>query len=130
MTIGERIRARRLDLGLTQQELAEKTGYSDKTAINKIELNLRSLPQSKIKIMAFALETTPDYLLDWDDVPITSIGSAASKQRILSQDESDFLDDYQKLNAYGRQKAREYISDLTGNKKYTEDTGSSASTAG
>lgn len=123
MTIGERIRNRRIELGLTQQDLAEKTGYSNKTAINKIETNLRSLPQSKIKLMAFALETTPDYLLDWDDTP------AAPPQRTLSPDETALLDDYQKLNAAGQAKVREYASDLTEQKKYREDTGSSASAA-
>ena len=37
MTIGDRIRLRRVELGMTQQELAEKIGYKGKTAISKIE---------------------------------------------------------------------------------------------
>ena len=51
-------------------------------------------------------------------------------QRTLSLDESALLDDYQKLNTSGRQKVREYAADLTEQKKYTQDTGSSEATAG
>ena len=58
------------------------------------------------------------------------INPATSPQRALSSDESSLLADYQKLNAAGRQKVREYASDLTEQKKYTEDTGSSTSAAG
>lgn len=69
MTIGERIKARREELGLTQQELAEKLGYKSKSSINKIELNIQNLTQSKIKSIAVALETTPGYIMGWNDTP-------------------------------------------------------------
>jgi len=36
-TIGSRIRERRTALKMTQTQLAELTGYTDKTAISKIE---------------------------------------------------------------------------------------------
>ena len=49
-----------------------------------------------------------------------SQGSRPGIPRTLSPDEAGLLDDYQKLNAAGKDKAREYISDLTGNDKYTE----------
>lgn len=64
--IGERIKQRRLELGLTQEELANKVGYKSRTSINKIELS-RSLPLKKIEIMANALETSPAYLMGWLD---------------------------------------------------------------
>ena len=34
---GDRIRARRIELGLTQDELAERLGYASKTSVNKVE---------------------------------------------------------------------------------------------
>lgn len=55
MTIGERIKKRREELGLSQETLAERLGYKSKSSINKIELNQRDLPQSKIKMIADAL---------------------------------------------------------------------------
>lgn len=66
MTIGERIKKRREELGLTQEELAQKLGYASRSSINKIELNERNLKQSKIKAIADALNTTPSYIMGWD----------------------------------------------------------------
>lgn len=66
MTIGERIKKRRNELGMTQQELANKLGYKSKSSINKIELNGRNLTQRKIKLIADALQTTPEYIMGWD----------------------------------------------------------------
>ena len=66
MTIGERIKFRREQLGLTQEEVAKKCGYKSRSSINKIELS-RSLPLSKVELMARALETTPAELMGWTE---------------------------------------------------------------
>lgn len=66
-TIGDRIRARREELGLTQYELGLKLGYKSRATVNKIELGQRNLKQSKIKAIADALDTTPGYIMGWDD---------------------------------------------------------------
>lgn len=68
MTIGERIKRRRLELSMTQEELARKLGYKSKSSINKIELDSRNLTQPKIKLIADALLTTPEYIMGWDKV--------------------------------------------------------------
>jgi len=65
MTIGKRIQIRREELGLTQEELAHKIGYKSKSSINKIELDIQQLKQSKIKEIAEALDTTPSYIMGW-----------------------------------------------------------------
>ena len=66
MTIGERIKNRREELGLTQDEVAKKCGYKSRSSVNKIELS-RDLPLKKVSIMAEALETTPAYLMGWEE---------------------------------------------------------------
>lgn len=66
--VGERIRQRRTDLGMTQEDLAKRLGYGSRTAITKIESSDRGLPQKKIKQIAEVLKTTPSYLMGWDDV--------------------------------------------------------------
>lgn len=66
-TIGNRIRKRREELGLSQDELGKRIGYKSRSSINKIELGHRNLTQSKIKAIADALETTPSYIMGWDD---------------------------------------------------------------
>lgn len=67
MTTGERIKERRVELGMTQLELARKLGYKSKSTINKIELGVQNLKQSKIKAIADALLTTPNYIMGWAD---------------------------------------------------------------
>ena len=66
-TIGNRIRKRREELGLSQDELAKRLGYKSRSSINKIELDRRNLTQSKIKAVADALGTTPSYIMGWED---------------------------------------------------------------
>ena len=67
MTVGERIKERRIELGMSQEELAKKCGYKSRSSINKIEL-ARDLPLAKLTIAAKALECSPAYLLGWIDI--------------------------------------------------------------
>lgn len=66
-TIGSRIRNRREELGLSQDELGKRLGYKSRSSINKIELDQRNLTQSKIKAIADALDTTPAYIMGWNE---------------------------------------------------------------
>lgn len=65
--LGKRIRQRRLELGLTQEELAKRVGYTSRSSVNKIEIGKNLLTQPKIVIFAKALETTPSYLMGWSE---------------------------------------------------------------
>ena len=47
-TIGERVRDRRIELNMSQDELAHKLGYKSRSSINKIETHCHNLPQKKI----------------------------------------------------------------------------------
>lgn len=44
-------------------------GYKDKSSISKIENGKADIPQSKIAAFADALETTPAYLMGWEEQP-------------------------------------------------------------
>lgn len=61
--IGERIKARRKELGMTQEELAKKLGYKNKTTISQIENGVNDIMQSKVASFAEALNTTVAYLM-------------------------------------------------------------------
>ena len=65
--IGARIMERRQQLGLTQEELAFRMGYKTKSAINKIELGINDVSQSKVVKFAEALNTSVAYLMGWED---------------------------------------------------------------
>lgn len=66
MNIYERIRHRREQLDMSQEELASKIGYKDRTAVSKMENGQRQIKQSMIVKLAAALDTTPSYLMGWD----------------------------------------------------------------
>ncbi len=67
MTIGERIKKRRMELGLTQGELAERMGYTSRAAICTVEKDKEDLTTTRIRRFAEALQTTPSYLMGWEN---------------------------------------------------------------
>lgn len=69
MTLYERIRHRREQLGISQGQLAEELGYTNRSTIAKIESGKNDITQSKIVAFAHALSTTPQYLMGWTDDP-------------------------------------------------------------
>lgn len=71
MTLGEKVKLKREELGLSQEELAEKMNYKSKTSIHKIEQDITDLPLSKVKELANVLKTTPAYLMGWESIPFS-----------------------------------------------------------
>ena len=70
--LSTRVRLRREELGLSQEELAQRMGYRSRSSITKLEKGVNDLPQSKVEELAQALETTPAALLGLD-VPGTPL---------------------------------------------------------
>lgn len=61
--IGAQIKARRQQLGLTLEQLAQKMGYKDKSSISKIENGKADIPQEKVEHFARVLDTSVSYLM-------------------------------------------------------------------
>lgn len=67
MKVGQRIKARREELGISAEELGQKIGKA-KTTIYRYELGLiEKLPTSVLESIASALRTSPAYLMGWTD---------------------------------------------------------------
>ena len=64
---GKKIKQRREELGLSQDELARMLGYKHKSSINKIELGAADVPRAKVPAFARALGTTPEALTGWTE---------------------------------------------------------------
>lgn len=62
--IGKRIRARRKELGLSQEELANRMGLKSKSTICKIERGEDNLTTPIVKRYAQALDCSVAYLMD------------------------------------------------------------------
>lgn len=67
LSLYKNIKAKRQELGLSQEELAKKVGYRDRTSIAKIETGKVDLSQSKIIEFANILGVTPSCLMGWDE---------------------------------------------------------------
>ncbi|NYB73413.1 helix-turn-helix transcriptional regulator [Sedimentibacter hydroxybenzoicus DSM 7310] len=65
--LSKRIKQRREELNLSQDELARKLGYKSRSSINKIESGDNDVPQSKIEAFAKALEMSPSELMGWSE---------------------------------------------------------------
>lgn len=63
MVNGDIVKQRRLELGYSQTELAERCGYASKTFICHLEKgDIKDIPLSKAVLLAKALELTPTEL--------------------------------------------------------------------
>lgn len=93
----ERIKRRRKELHLSQEALARKMDYSDKSMISKIEKGKVDLSESKIMQFADVLQTSPEYLMGWIDDPNINIDYlvASTAKEIRS---ADILEAYWKAD--------------------------------
>jgi len=67
--LSSRIRQRREQLGLSQEELAARMGYRSKSSITKLEKGINDLPRAKLEELAEALDTSPAWLMGLIDLP-------------------------------------------------------------
>ncbi len=95
MDLYKRIKKRREELGLSQEELAHRMGYKSRSSINKIELGLNDIPQSKISDFASVLQTSEAWLMGLD-VPTEPIN-------YKSQWSKDTVEYFEKTTAFERQ---------------------------
>lgn len=74
MPIGERIRQRREELGLSQSELARIVGYKSRSSINKLEKDDKNgVSREQLYKIAQALKVTPSYLMGWEDEEVAAL---------------------------------------------------------
>ena len=66
-TLGQRIKQRREELGLTQTQLAERLGYKSKVSVSNAENDRDDMTTTRISKYADALETTEAYLMGWEN---------------------------------------------------------------
>lgn len=105
--VGKTIAETRKQLGMTQEELAHRVGYKTKSAINKIELGIRDLPQKKIAAFAEALGTTPGRLMGWvteevnknNDIISDVVVKMRTDEKFLSVVEAVYKLDDEKLSS-------------------------------
>lgn len=83
MTTGEKIRARRKQLGLSVDDLAAKLG-KNRATIYRYESDAIEMPAAFLKPLADALDMEPGELMDWDELLV-------SDQNVAKRSASFFL---------------------------------------
>lgn len=99
MQIGDRIKNRRTEIGLTLKEVAEQIGVKEATVQRYESGNIKTLKQETIAKIAQVLKVSPSYLMGWDEDPLPSnvtplsslpmipvVGNIAAGQPILAQE--------------------------------------------
>nr|WP_314458541.1 helix-turn-helix transcriptional regulator [uncultured Clostridium sp.] len=109
MDIGQIIKQRREELGMSQEELARMAGYKSRSSINKIEVDGRGLPQSKITAIAKALKTTPASLMGWEKTESFALDHVNS---CFGESAREMLSNFQKLNESGQKEALKRVSEM------------------
>lgn len=116
--IGNKIRERREELGMSQDELAVKMGYKSRSTIAKIEKGVNDVVQSNIVKFAEVLSTTPAYLMGWldnvEEKPVETANKLADLFLGFEIKETDsevalMLEEYQSLTDQKKAQVREYI---------------------
>lgn len=115
MTIGERIKARRVELGLSQRALAAKMGYKNHTAITYVESGNTDLPHSRIKQFADALGVSMGYLMGWEENPedVGALAAEVLKDPALLR----LVDNFLKLSPADRETVGRLVASMAANKK-------------
>lgn len=143
-SIGERIREKRKECELTQQQLADKLNISLMT-IRRFETDVRQPKLEMIDKIALALDVDPWYLAFGDDPPknysttitteFTDYRNALFNGLLNGNDEknkiiegvkeylnnlrTDTINKYDSLNVKGQEKANSYITGLADTREFT-----------
>lgn len=72
MLIGKRIQARRKQLKMSADELGKKLGKDRSTIYRYEKGDIENLPLDILEPIAYALETTPQYLMGWEETQQTN----------------------------------------------------------
>ncbi len=67
MNVGYRMRQRRKELRMNAEHVAEKIGVSRSTIFRYENGDIEKVPTHILESLAEILETTPEFLMGWDD---------------------------------------------------------------
>lgn len=107
--MGERIKSRRKQIGLSQIELAQKVGYTSKSTISLIENGKRDISSAQLKKIATALDTTVDYLMGLNEIIDIHF---IYDDEIVKQFQNIFSTYYVKLTEENKKDAEDYLKFL------------------
>lgn len=104
MFSSERMRSRRLAMGLTLEEVGEVVGVS-RSAIQKYEKNvIKNVYTNTVELFAKALHCSPAYLMCWTDDPLEGMRPSGEKI-VVQDDEAEILQAWREATDSARESA-------------------------
>lgn len=100
-----------------RSELSELSGIPYSTITGFYAKGYDKMKLSTLKTLADCLGVTIDYL-GRDEITDPNYGISPLSSSDLSEDETQLVEDYRSLNDEGKEKARDYLADLTSLPKY------------
>lgn len=100
MSLGKRIKERRLELNLSVEDIAEKLHKNRATIYRYENGDIEHLPHTVLEPLATVLKTTPDFLMGWDNILKTA--DAIDSLKVLLKDVYDdvVIKDYEDTGSY------------------------------
>lgn len=104
MTIGDRIKARRIQVGLSVDQVAERIGKNRATVYRYESNDIEKFHLDILPPLAEALNTTPAYLMGWTES--ADPRPATSHPPDLTPDETELVHKYRALDYGGKLRIR------------------------
>ena len=134
MNTGDRIKQRRIELGLTADELAKKIGKSRATIYRYENGDIENMPTPVLEPLARALETTPADLMGWTaediadamaDLTDTALKTAMTPNEVQRIRENSYenlvIKEMKKMNQKGKVKLLDTAREMVCNPLYNPD---------
>lgn len=130
MNTGDRIKQRRMELGLTVDDLAERINKSRATIYRYENGDIENMPATILEPLAKALYTTPADLMGWEQVDSHFSGKEDPKEIYdkfknnvskFHGEHKELLDIYRKLSSPNQKRVLTYSKNLLMNQQMEED---------
>lgn len=130
MGLKENIKSKRIERKMTLEDLAKSVGVSRQT-IQRYESGvIGNIPSDKIELIARALDTSPAYLMGWEQIDTNFSGKEAPKEIYdkfknnvskFHGEDKELLDIYRKLSSPNQKRVLTYSKNLLMNQQMEED---------
>ena len=130
MGLKENIKSKRIERKMTLEDLAKSVGVSRQT-IQRYESGvIGNIPSDKIELIARALDTSPSYLIGWEQIDTNFSGKEAPKEIYdkfknnvskFHGEHKELLDIYEKLSSPNQKRVFTYSKNLLMNQQMEEE---------
>lgn len=126
MNTGDRIKQRRMELGLSADDLAGKIGKSRATIYRYENGDIENMPTPILEPLAKALDTTPADLMGWsqqgrEESPSDLYKKLANNIKLYRGKQNELQIIYEKLTSNNQDKVLHYSKNLLSNQQMEEE---------